>query len=127
MKRTIVAAVLQLSAACAFAGSYLSGNDVLQMCQGIDTGQANATCTSWMAGFVTGDAIGEGSALARTKEIKSDWCTRPNVTVDQETRVIYRWLVDHPTVTDQMAAVLMHEALKESFPCPTGETNTPTM
>jgi hypothetical protein len=48
---------------------------------------------------------------------RTEFCTPPNTTVRQVTAVVAKFLNNHPEVWNQDAALLVHRALKEVFPC----------
>jgi hypothetical protein len=110
----------------------MTGNDLLNMCQGVDTGHATPLCTGYLLGFLSGDATAEAIMMMRYQpldlryepytpknavSIRADWCLPPNVTNDQLMRVMYKYLVDHPESTNLTVGALLHLALTTTFPC----------
>lgn len=108
MKELLAAVALLMVAAAAHAEEDLtSGNWWLEGCKR----DSDALCSGYVIGMM------EMHDLSRPSD-QWLWCLPKGVTPRQVTKVIVRYMNNHPADLHQRFVILASLALNESFPCP---------
>ena len=76
-----------------------------------DRNYSENTFEAWRDGYCTGLVYGISNASPHV-------CPDEEVTTGQETRVVLKYLQDHPEELHLDNAVLVEKALEKAFPCP---------
>jgi hypothetical protein len=104
--------------------AYFTGNDLLQHCNnqvkelnnnGYATDYYNAGSELNSAGICLGFVAGIGDVFTAFKGI----CPDDDVSYNQISRIVYKYLNSHPEKLNLPAATLVFLAINEAFPCPT--------
>ena len=105
----LVAVITVTSSGNVLAGSYESGNSLLESCRAADA--------SWSGGFCLGYITGIADAMETDGILGWRKCTPNGVTLRQTADVVKAWLESYPQYRHNTAHSLVAEALAKAFPC----------
>ena len=100
-----------------------TGNDVLEMCQyvekpmrdqSVDQKAATIACLNYTSGFMAGVLAG---SIAASSDSRPIICPSEEVTAQQVSAVVLKYLRDHPEDRHESAVALVYIALAHAFPC----------
>ena len=113
-----IATALAAGASARAQGAFLTGNDLFTACTGTRTA-ADADCTGYVTGVADAllavQGFGEGAPSV---------CLSANVTRGQMRDVVPRYLERNPQDRHYGAASTTFVALRQAFPCPSGQRST---
>jgi hypothetical protein len=98
-----------------------SGNVFVDFCKHFDDVEnsryvlENGVCIGWVQGFTQGVTVTD--EFLQTSKEKRMMCPPDEVTFGQYTRVIYKYISDHPERAHMVTRYLASEALIRAFPC----------
>jgi len=95
-----------------------SGTAFLADCSAFDSSnntQEAVACQAWVEGFVNGSRVTE--FFHNTPQKDRMFCLPSGVTSLQATRVIRKYIIDHPERENMETMILASEALMYGFPC----------
>ena|SRR5215469_14594732 len=126
------AAFLLLTACCCWAQASNDGNRLLHNCgealRAYDTNHVineNTVEIGWCTGYVGGFTDGfdlraevESKTYAEYQTLHSMYiCFPDHSTLEQDIRVLVKWLNDHPERLQENASTLVFSALRAAYPC----------
>jgi Rap1a immunity proteins len=109
--RLLIATVATMVSFNAYAETF-SGNELLAKCSSHDTG-LELSCSIYFLGLLDGHALWKSSSDAPVA------CLPQQVSVGQTLDVGVRYLKAHPEIRHRPAALLLRDAFKQAWPCPT--------
>lgn len=126
-RRGLAALAICLAPVGALALS-LTGNDLLDFCEGKPGGEPAGFCTGYVAGYSRGFEVGR---LSEANSIMMDvpdfdfahpidyrdYCIPRGVSHNQLRDVAVLFLRSHPELRHERASVLIPRALSQAFPC----------
>jgi len=107
----IVSGALVVALNSASVQAELTGNGLKEVCD-----SSELACISYVRGFIEGVGI-RGLMLMGPENFRMPWCATPQVTVQQMTLVVEKYLSDHPESLDKPGNTLTYIALETAFPC----------
>lgn len=121
--RIVIILVLTLPATFVHADDHtrFDGNTLLRHCQPlIEALDGRATQpdnwrATWCAGYIRG--VFESLIWAESNRITSQQCIPKGVSIEQVTRVVVKYLQDHPANLHEHGLLLVINALADAFPC----------
>ena len=113
--KTLIALAVLFTAASALGqttntDSRSNGNDLLLTCTENSKRMDGMSHDDFASGYCLGFV--QGASLS-----SSDICVPQDVTAGQGTRVVLKYLQDHPEQLHENSATLVRRALKKAFPC----------
>lgn len=109
MRKLLICMLMLASPAYSMKGNALQQNMLEAEALNVHSNGGNFYQAGLFHGYVTGVAEGTSGLL---------WCPREGVTNGQEVAVVSKFLSDHPERLDDIASVLVGDALRAAFPCP---------
>lgn len=114
----VVALVVLIGSAGSTRGGFETGNEIFDNCREAvakdsEEWQDVAYCQSYIAG-----AFDMAQLVMTMEETPKTICPPSGVTLGQAVRVVYKYLEENPARTNFSAAILVWEALKQAWPCP---------
>ena len=100
----------------------MDGNELLKSCEdGIKMLENNSSADEFNAGACKGFILGSlqiHSVYTDIYKQKAYYCLPPNPSVGQLVRITTKYLKAHPEFLHYGAALSVHNAMIEAFPCP---------
>ncbi|MEA2079181.1 MAG: Rap1a/Tai family immunity protein [Pseudomonadota bacterium] len=110
----IVSAALVAALNSTAVQAELTGNGLKQVCD-----SSELACISYVRGFIEGVGI-RGLMLMGAENFRMPWCVKEQVTVQQMTLVVEKYLRDYPESLGKPGNTLTYIALGHAFPCEDG-------
>ena len=119
----VIISLVIISPTTASGNHFSDGNDLLQACrQTIEFSESDSKLNEFNAGSCWGYIRATNDMYqVMAQNAKRTICISPQMSRKQLTRVVVKYLKEHPERLHNVAALLIYEAFQEAFPCPNNQ------